>query len=188
MDLGSGPHGNFSTSAVLNPCAMNEDPLPHLEDALLRRDLTPDEKRTLTDWLTRHPEAAADWQEKSRLARALRALPDVPVPSNFTSRVLSQVRREMAASERARTANASRWSWLRPRFWVPAATTAVAMVVALGGWNWRTEQQQAEFRRDVRQLHTLASVPQEVLEDFEVIQRFGQSAPPVDFELLAALE
>jgi len=167
---------------------MNEDPLPHLEDVLLRRDLTPGEERTLNAWLDRHPEAAAGWRQQSRLARAIRQLPDVPVPSNFTARVMTEVRLDRAVSERARAAQTSGWSWLRPRFWIPTASVAVAIAIALGGWNWRTQKQQAEFNRDVTQLRTLASVPQEVLEDFEVIQRFSQGAPPVDFELLAALE
>ncbi len=167
---------------------MIEDPLPHLEDTLHRRDLTPEEERTLKQWLARHPEAAEAWRENSRLARALRGLPDTPVPSNFNARVLDEVRRDMAKGQRAAESTTPRGSWLRPRFWIPATGAALVLVAALGGWEWRSQQRQAEFNRDVTRLRTLASVPQEVLEDFDAIQRFGQSSPPVDFELLAALE
>lgn len=167
---------------------MNEDPLPHFEDALLRRELTPDEERTLHAWLARHPEAAAEWRENARLARAIRQLPNAPVPSNFTARVLEEVRRDAAKSERARESRSTGGSWLRPRFWIPTATAAAALAIALGGWEWHSKTREAEFNRDVTQLRTLAAVPQEVLEDFEAIERFSQGTPPVDFELLAALE
>lgn len=167
---------------------MNEDPLPHLEDILHRRELSPDEQRRLNAWLVRHPDAAPAWVESARLARATRQLPDIPVPSNFTARVLDEIRRDAAKAERARDSRRVVSPWWQPRFWIPAMTTAVVVAVAMGGWEWRTQTQQAEFKRDVTQLRTLASVPQEVLEDFDAIQGFSQSSPPVDFELLAALE
>ncbi|MGE4180721.1 MAG: anti-sigma factor [Limisphaerales bacterium] len=168
---------------------MIEDPLPHLEDTLLQRELTPDEERALNQWLAGHPEAVEAWRESARFARALRALPDTPVPSNFTARVLAEVRRDAAQSPTPASGSShGSWAWLRPRFWIPAAGTALVVVAALGGWEWRSQQLQAAFNRDVTRLRTLASVPQEVLEDFDAIQRFGQSSAPIDFELLAALE
>lgn len=167
---------------------MNEDPLPHLQDTLLRRELTPDEEHALTAWLSLHPEAALAWQEDVRLARAFRQLPDAAVPSNFTVRVLNEVQREVAKTRRARNARPGGVFGWRPLFWIPAATAALAILAIVGGQEWRTQRQQAEFARDITQLRVMAALPPEVLEDFETIQRFGESASPVDFELLAALE
>lgn len=168
---------------------MNEDPLPQLHDALLRRELTPAEERTVATWLARRPEAAADWNEAVRLARAIRGLPPASVPSNFTARVLDEVRRDLAQAERHRDRDAVRRRgpvWFLARRWLPAAT-AVTLAMA-AGWEWHQRNRLAEFTRDVTPLRVIAAVPQEVLQDFEAIQRFGQSSAPVDFELLAALE
>ncbi len=167
---------------------MNDDPLPHLQDVLLRRELNAGEEQTLALWLAQHPEALAGWPEDVALSRALRRLPDVPVPSNFTSQVLDEIRRDHAISVRKRESHPSPWPRLRPRAWISAASTVAVIAVALGGWEWNVRRQQAEFSHDITQLRALADVPQEVLEDFDAIQRFGQSSPAVDFELLAALQ
>lgn len=168
---------------------MNEDPLPQLHDVLLRRELTPAEERAVATWLARRPEAAAEWNETVRLARAIRGLPQAPVPSNFTARVLDEVRRDLARTERDRNPNPRRRvgpAWFSLRRWIPAATAVTVAMVA--GWEWHQRNRLTEFTRDVAPLRVIAAVPQEVLQDFEAIQRFGQSSPSVDFELLAALE
>lgn len=170
---------------------MNEDTLNNLRDALLHRELTPQEKQSLALWLAAHPEAAETWREDAALSRALRQLPDAPVPSNFTSRVLDQVRLETRASARdwQRRQREGRWrDWLRPSAWIPAASVATAVVLAVAAWDWNTRQKEAQFARDVSPLRAMAALPPELLEDFDAIQRFGESSPPVDFELLAALE
>jgi len=178
----------------LNLYAMNEDPLPHLQNLLLRRDLTVEEKRIADTWLATHPKAVDAWNEQTRLARSLRRLPDATVPSNFTARVLAEVRNESARDKRAIEVNRMRslMSRLgfpaRVRAWFPAIATTACILVALAASQWQSRRQLAEFRRDVTELRVIAAVPQDVLEDFEAIRRFSQTAPSVDFELLAALE
>jgi len=166
---------------------MNEDPRPRLQDILQRRELTPAEEQSLADWLARHPADAPDWAESARLALALRGMQPAPVPSNFTARVLNEVRRQAPVSK---TSTGPRpggaWSWLKPRHWIPAASILAA--VAVVGWQQHQHSRVAEFARDVAPLRVLASVPAEVLQDFDAIQRFGEDQAPVDFELLAALE
>ena len=173
---------------------MNEDPLPHLQDLLLRRDLTVEEIRAADTWLATHPDAVGAWNEQVRLARALRRLPEAPVPSNFTARVLAEVRNESARSERE--IRQAPWGSLLSRLglhfrfqaWFPAMATTACILIALAAWQWQSRRQLAEFRRDVTELRVMAAVPQDVLEDFEAIRRFSESSPSVDFELLAALE
>jgi hypothetical protein len=166
---------------------MNEDPLPHLEDALLRRDLTPDEKRTLTDWLTRHPEAAADWQEKSGWPSASRA-------SRRARPLQLHVSRPLAGAPGDRCDGACPNG--RPFTLVLAASSILGSSGnhrrRRGGRSrWLELADRATAGRVSPRCPSASHAglgSQEVLEDFEVIQRFGQSAPPVDFELLAALE
>src|SRR5438067_2362092 len=65
-----------------------------------RRKLTPAEEAELRAWLAVHPEARAEWEAEIALTNTLvRSLPDVPVASNFTARVLQAVDRETAARE-----------------------------------------------------------------------------------------
>lgn len=165
---------------------MNEDPRPSLQDILQRRDLTPAEEQSLADWLARHPADAPDWAESARLALALRGMPPAPVPSNFTARVLNEVRRQTPASQTSTHRRPNAWSWLKPQHWIPTASILAA--VAVVGWEWHQRSGVAEFARDVAPLRVIASVPAEVLQDFDAIQRFGEAQAPVDFELLAALE
>jgi anti-sigma factor RsiW len=168
---------------------MNEDPLSSLRDLLLRRDLGPEEERRVSEWLQRHPEAAAAWQTDLVLARRLRRLPPAPVPSNFTSRVLAEVRRESSPTA-ARPAANSWFAWLRSR---PLAATTAALVVLGTAWTAQQVQRQrahrqAAYTRQVSALRALVDLSPTVLEDFDAIQRFDPGSPAVDFELLAALQ
>ena len=63
-------------------------------------------------WLAAHPEAQADWEAEAGLSEALGQLPDAPVPSNFTARVLQSVERESAAERRRRSRKWQLWPQL----------------------------------------------------------------------------
>lgn len=172
---------------------MNEDPLPSLRDLLLRRDLTPDEERRVADWLARHPEAVSDWRSDLALGRSLRQLPPVPVPSNFTSRVLAEVRRQSPASAiapRAAFAVPAWQRWLRSRLPALAGAAALVLAVSAGTWQWKQARlrREAAYAQQVSALRALANLSPTVLEDFDAIQRFDAGSPAVDFELLAALQ
>lgn len=175
---------------------MNDDPRPWLRDVLMRRELTADEERRLTQWLARHPEATTDWSEEVALARVLRGLRSVEVPAHFTSRVMAEVRREAAARDRKRPgrglAGEGWWRAWRSAFsWGRMASVAAGVVVlgaGAGAWHWQTVRRSTDEARQVAALRAMASFKPEVLADFEAIRRFGDSSVPVDYELLAALQ
>jgi anti-sigma factor RsiW len=165
---------------------MNHDPVcTKLRELSWRRKLTGAEQAELRAYLGAHPEAQADWEMEAALGEALAQLPDAPVPSNFTARVLQTVERETAQSERAL---APRWSWswrvLLPR-------VAVAAVVA--GLGLFAYQQHAIAGRAALAKHLVAvfdvkpAPSPEVLADFDAIHRLSPSPPP-DKNLLSLLQ
>ncbi len=80
---------------------MSNDPTYNrLRELSWRRKLTGAEEAELRAWLAAHPDAQADWEAEAGLNAALGRLPDAPVPSNFTARVLQAVEREAAAELR----------------------------------------------------------------------------------------
>src|SRR2546430_17246944 len=76
-----------------------------------RGKLTATEEAELRAWLAAHSEAQGQWQTEASLSEALNRLPDVPVPTNFTARVLEAVKLEAAAAERARSLGGPKWHW-----------------------------------------------------------------------------
>src|SRR3954465_6935027 len=102
------------------------DPLEtRLREISWRRKLTPAEEGELRAWLAAHPEARAAWAAERELNEFLAGMPEAPVSSNFTARVLHAVEREAAAE--ARRLN-PKWSW---RSFLPK--TAVAAVALMAG-------------------------------------------------------
>src|SRR5215475_10049493 len=82
-----------------------------------RRKLTAAEEAQLQAWLSEHPELLADWETEFALSEALGRMPDAPLPSNFTARVLRAAELETANIERIQgTGITLRRFWLR---WVP---------------------------------------------------------------------
>lgn len=164
---------------------MKDDPLiEQLREAAWRRPLTDAEKSKLRAWLAANPDASADWAAEQQISRAVRRLPDAPVPSNFTARVMQAVERETAATERA-----ARRSWWRSFGWIPRLATACAVlglsVVSMHQYQTTKRERMAQ---SVAALAEVASMPSpEVLQDFDTICRLGQT-PPADEELLALLQ
>jgi anti-sigma factor RsiW len=147
----------------MNP---NADDKP-LREKIWRHDLTPAEQAELRAWLSGHPEAASDLETERKLTALLGGLPDAPVPSNFTARVLQAVEQEARATERNRT---SRPWWLRG--WLPRTSAALA-VVALGyvGYQrYESAQQRAALVKELQEMNVAAVPSAETLEDFEAIR------------------
>jgi hypothetical protein len=122
---------------------------------------------------------------EAHLTDALTRIPDVPVPSNFTSRIMDAIDLEEARSARSKR---GWWNWhaLLPRV---AVAMAVLLFAAIGVEHYETVQ---NHRTEMAaSLHTVAStsaVPDvDALNNFDTIQRMGQSAH-ADTDLLAALQ
>src|ERR1700690_4482069 len=83
---------NFVGRPVFNPeDTMKDEPLQNpLRELVWRRKLTEAERAGLRA----PPETQADLEFESLLTEGLARLPDAPVPSNFTARVLQAAERE----------------------------------------------------------------------------------------------
>ena len=160
---------------------MKNEPLQNpLRELAWRRKLTDAEKAGLRA----QPEAQADLELESRLSEALARVPDAPMPSNFTARVLQAVEREAARGARTRS-----WSW-HWRILVPRVAVAVA-VVGLAGLAYQRHalDKRAELAEDMVLLAQAQPVPSvEALKNFDAIQRMSQMTPRADDELLALLQ
>jgi hypothetical protein len=167
---------------------MNPDPLyERLRQTGWRRELTDAEQAELRAHLARHPEARADWQLEASLNAGLRRLPDAPVSSNFTARVLQAVALEAAARARRRP---ERWT---PAWWwrVMIPRAAVAALLLGAGWFGHERIKVEKYKGIANGLAVVAvvTVPPnpEVLEDFEAIRRLNPGTT-ADEELLALNE
>ena len=161
---------------------MNEIEFEKLRETSWRRNLTADEAAAVRSYLAMNPAARAGWEEESSLNEFLGQVPDVPVSSNFTARVLQAVEGEISRSApRPRGV----FGWVKLRWPRIAAASAMAFVIAFSAFQYR-ELKREQMARDIVAMSQAAKVPQEWLQDFEVINRLSQ--PPVDEELLAALQ
>jgi hypothetical protein len=164
---------------------MNNDPVyERLREIGWRRKLTEAEAAELRAWLAAHPEAAAEHEGESALNRALGRLPDAPVPSNFTARILQAIEREEQQTAPRTRDRAWLWRVLVPR--------TVAAMLVLGVGALATLQYRMKQRANIGDsLVTIATVPTmpslQALEDFDVIQKLD-SGSAADRELLALLQ
>jgi anti-sigma factor RsiW len=149
-----------------------------------RERLTAVERQDLRSRLLADPEAASTHAEEIELTRLIARLPDVPVSSNFTARVLDEATRAAAEGDRGHWSHIFRFRWL-PR-------AAVALFIIAGGLAIvRVEHRTAERReyaQSVAALSEVSSMPSpDVLENFEAVRRLNQTPRP-DEELLALLQ
>jgi len=160
---------------------MKQPEIETLLQTARERDLTGGELAKLERWLAANPAEQAEWEALDRL---LAALPDAPVATNFTARVLDEVRR----AETAQPALAQVW-WQRllaPQFrpiQIAAAAT-LAMVIGGVGYQSHLNQSQAEMASAVA---SIAEFTPDFLADFEAIEAVAQ-ADAIDEELWAALK
>lgn len=167
---------------------MNKSEYQALIEAGWRRSLTDDEQARLDAWLRAHPEGHNEWESESTLNRLLQQLPDVPVSSNFTARVLRAVERESAAVVQRE----SLFDRVKQWFSRPAPRVAWALLIAglLGfGYHQHQTNVRGEMAKGLSVLANVAALSDPaVLQDFEAIQRLSQSAPSDDEELYALLQ
>jgi anti-sigma factor RsiW len=164
---------------------MNESDYNDLIEKSWRRKLMDAEAADLRAWLAGHPESAEDWQIESRLSRVLDRLPDAPVPSNFTARVLQAVEREGNAASRPR---GGKWYWFLRSLLPRAAVAAMILGVGLFTYHEHMAARQAQMVQDVKVVTSVRSLPSpEILQDFDTIQKMG-STPGPDPELIALMK
>jgi anti-sigma factor RsiW len=161
---------------------MSEIEFEKLREASWRRKLTAQEEAALNRYLATHAEARTQWEEESGLNELFGKLPTAPVSTNFTARVLQTVEREAVSARRERGI----FRWIRFN-WLPRI--AFASLLLCGGIvsvHQIRVAQRTQIARDIATVSSAATVPQQWLEDFEAIDHLSQ--PPIDNELLAALE
>ena len=154
-----------------------------LRESSWRRKLTEAELAGLRAYLAANPDARADWEMESALNAALTRLPDAPVPSNFTARVLQAVEREEARP----TGWSWRWNW---HTLVPRAAFAAAMIAFAGLALHQHEiySQRVVLARSVAFVTGRQPAPSlEALENFDPIRRMSQPQH-ADDELLALMQ
>jgi hypothetical protein len=115
-----------------------------------------------------------------QLRELLSRLPDAPVASNFTARVLQAI--EAEEIRRARWGVLG-WNW---RIFFPRATVtaATAGIVAVALYQHDLSAQRQRLGHDVIVVASQPMPSVEALKNFDAIQRMSQSARPDD-ELLA---
>jgi hypothetical protein len=166
---------------------MINDPIyNHLRELSWRRKLTDAEQAQLRAWLAAHAEAQTDWEAEAGLNAVLSRLPDVPVPSNFTARVVQAAEREAAAELRH-----SAWKWgAWPRLgWLPrVALTASAVSVVLVSCLVVQDAQRKRLGVSVAVVSTVSALPgPDILKDFDAI-RASNPTVVADDTLLTVLQ
>jgi len=163
---------------------MNE-PFDKLRETSWRRKLTAAEEDELRAQLEVHPEALADWEADAALNQVLDRLPDAPMPSNFTARIMQAVELEQAAAARR---PGSPWKWLWGPIFPKAALAAVFVGMSLLGFREAVFQKQQRLAKSVAAVSQVAALPgPEILQDFDAIQQLNQTPAP-DTEWLALLQ
>ncbi|MEI7730273.1 MAG: hypothetical protein WCO56_11915 [Verrucomicrobiota bacterium] len=171
---------------------MNDADMNQLLEAAWRRELTTPECAELQTWLANHPEARAKWAAELALTSALRGLPDVPVSSNFTHRVLQAIDQETVVAT-------TQTSWLDRvfgpgRLWLPRFAMGLFVVgIGVMGYLQHQHSVRSELVVSVKEVSLLANVSTssqmktvEVWQDFDAIRRLGTTGP--DMELLSLLK
>ncbi len=164
---------------------MSDSLYDKLRETGWRRKLTPSEEAQLRAWLADHPEARADWQVETMLSESLGRLPDAPVPTNFTARVLQAVQRESSAVRRRGWT--WRWSWrsLLPKAAVAALVCGAAIFGILSSV---ASTKRTKLAQSVAAVSEVSSLPApDILEDFDAIRQLN-AAPRPDNELLALMQ
>lgn len=166
---------------------MNESEYNPLREKSWRGKLTPAEAGELEVWLAKHPEAQADWEAELHLTEAINRLPDAPVPSNFTARVLQAVERESSAGSRGRGVS---WKWSLRSLLPRAAATAVVLGAGLLAYHEHSvTERRAEVARSVKIVSSVPSLPSpQILQDFDSIQKMGSASTGPDQDLLALMK
>ena len=120
---------------------------------------------------------------QNELRELLDRLPDAPMPSNFTARLMQSIELEESRPARRRIFD---WNWhaLLPRL---AVATALVFFVGLTFQRYEVNSHRAALARNVALVAGSQPSPSlDALENFDAIQRMSQ--PRADDELLALMQ
>ena len=160
---------------------MNKDPLfDHLREQAWRRKLSPGQEAQLSEWLAAHPEAREDWEAELALNEAFGRLPDVPVASNFTARVVQTI--ELGSAQAKSSTPRRLWSWPRWVRW--AAACSVIILAGLFGYQRHVREEWAD---SIAMVSRVAPLSPEILTNFDVICALDRTPAP-DEDLLKLLQ
>jgi negative regulator of sigma E activity len=121
---------------------------------------------------------------QNELRELLSRLPDTPVASNFTARVLAAIDHEEAQAAQLRSWTLN-WRRLWPRV---AMVAAILIVAAVGLQRYETDSQRIALAKNVALLAAAQPPPSvDVLVNLDTIQRMSRPAH-ADGELLAVLQ
>ncbi len=120
---------------------------------------------------------------QKELRQLLARLPDAPVASNFTARVLQAVEREESRAARRSIFN---WNWhaLLPRI---AVASAVMLFAGLTFHHYELAGQRTRLAKDVALVAETPMPSVDALKNFDAIRRMSQPAR-ADNELLALMQ
>ena len=163
---------------------MDDSLYSRLRETSWRRKLTPAEEAELRSWLAAHPEQQSEWERETALNELLGRLPDAPVPSNFTARILDVATGSSAGLRRRR----SIWNWSWRSFLPRAAVAGVVLVLGLSFYRQHEVTRRVELAHRIANVSDMVAVPSpEALQDFDTVRRLNQT-PSADEELLALLQ
>jgi anti-sigma factor RsiW len=170
---------------------MNDAELSELMDKAMAGRLTAEEQTRWNALLAKRPEL----DEDVAVGIALQALPEAPaISSNFTARVLEEIRREERADERREPRGFL--GWLRwPKLARASAFAALAVALSFAGLEIRERQEvKAAAKTFVGGVNRVAESRNgrpdavvAVFQDFEAIRNLSESSDAVDYKLLTAL-
>ena len=151
---------------------------PEQRESLWRRRLTEAERAAL--------HGQSELELEAYLTDALARMPDAPVPSNFSARVLNAVEFEEAQVARATRSKGWRWNWhaILPRM---AVAMAVLLFAGIGFQRHEAAVHRAEMAKSLSAVASARIPDLGALNDFDAIQRMGQSTH-ADTELIADLQ
>jgi anti-sigma factor RsiW len=150
-----------------------------------RRKLSSAEERELREWLAAHPEVQESLDLDAGLTEALRKMPDVPVASNFTARVLQAIEREAKAEARGQEARWKLWRGV-PR-WLPKVASGTVVVMAGLLAYLHNNSVEAKQRALVQRMAGVPLPSPEILTNFDAI-RIVSATPAPDEQLLALFQ
>lgn len=174
---------------------MSKNEFEKLKELALKGRLDKESEKRLKMYIQADPlRSIPDLENEILLGKLLRELPQVPVSSNFTARVLAEI--EAIEAEPLKTApQGSLLDWLL--YHLGYRIGAVATILVLVGFCYFSHEEfkNVKLANKIVELSNVAPLEEkeskiavEIFKDFEIIQSLGQQSAFVDTELLAALK